>query len=45
MPVRELTIVEMAAWGQGQAPAGLLLITSEAFNPMGTGNTAAPPPA
>ncbi|MBP7677846.1 MAG: hypothetical protein KBB14_16150 [Thermoanaerobaculia bacterium] len=37
MPVRELTIVEMAAWSQGQAPAGFLLITSEAFNPMGTG--------
>ena len=37
MPVRELTIVEIAAWGQGQAPAGLLLITTEAFNPMGTG--------
>ena len=37
MPVRELTIVEMAVWGQGQAPAGLLLISTEAFNPMGTG--------
>jgi hypothetical protein len=37
MPVRELTIVELAAWAMGQAPAGLLLITSEAFNPMGKG--------
>ena len=37
MPVPELTIVEMATWGQGQAPAGLLLIGSEAFNPMGKG--------
>ncbi len=37
MPVRELTIVELASWGMGQAPAGLLLITGEAFNPMGKG--------
>ncbi|HMM33181.1 MAG TPA: M1 family aminopeptidase [Thermoanaerobaculia bacterium] len=37
MPVRELTVVEMAVWAQGQAPAGLLLIGTEAFNPMGTG--------
>ena len=37
MPVRELTIVEQASWGMGQSPAGLLLITSEAFNPMGKG--------
>ena len=37
MPVRELTVVEMAVWAQGQAPAGLLLIGMEAFNPMGTG--------
>jgi aminopeptidase N len=37
MPFRELTIVELAAWSMGQAPAGLLLITSEAFNPMGKG--------
>ena len=37
MPARELTIVEVASWGMGQAPAGLLLITSEAFNPMGKG--------
>ncbi len=37
MPVRELTIVEMAVWAQGQAPAGLLLIGTEAFNPMGKG--------
>jgi len=37
MPIRELTVVELASWAMGQAPPGLLLITSEAFNPMGKG--------
>jgi len=31
-PLKELTIVEQNDWGYGQAPAGLIYITKEAFN-------------
>ena len=34
-PVDELNIIEMNSYGWGQAPAGLVFITSEAFNPIG----------
>ncbi|MFN7958051.1 MAG: M1 family aminopeptidase [Holophagaceae bacterium] len=33
-PVRELNVVQRNDWGSGQAPAGFLFITNEAFNPL-----------
>lgn len=33
-PVRELNIVQRNEWGSGQAPAGFLFISNEAFNPL-----------
>ena len=34
-PFDEFNIVELNAWGYGQAPPGFMFITSEAFNPIG----------
>ena len=33
-PFREVSIVEINSWGFGQAPAGIIFITKEAFNPF-----------
>ncbi len=34
-PFDEFNILEINAWGYGQAPPGFMFITSEAFNPIG----------
>ena len=34
-PFDEFNVVEINAWGYGQAPPGFMFITSEAFNPIG----------
>lgn len=35
-PVKELTFVQMDSYGWGQAPAGIVFITNEAFQPLAT---------
>lgn len=34
-PFDEFNIIEINAWGYGQAPPGFMFITQEAFNPLG----------
>ncbi len=35
-PFDEMNIVEMNTWGFGQAPPGVIFITKEAYNPLGS---------
>ncbi len=35
-PFGEMNIVEMNSWGFGQAPPGVIFITKEAYNPLGS---------
>ena len=35
-PFKEVNIVEINSWGFGQAPAGVIFITQEAYNPLGS---------
>jgi hypothetical protein len=34
-PFREFNVIQRPVWGHGQAPPGLMMITSEAFNALG----------
>lgn len=35
-PFREFNIIQRPVWGHGQAPPGLMMITTEAFNSLGS---------
>jgi len=35
-PFKEVTIVELNSWGYGQAPAGVIFLTKEAFDQIGS---------